>query len=102
VSKFTLFLECSEDVMLQRLLKRGQTSGRADDNEEVIKKRFKTFVDTTMPVVNYFESQGRVVKVSAVQSPDEVQKEIEVEFKKRGLDLKQILLSKLDLEDVES
>jgi UMP-CMP kinase len=88
VSKFTLFLECPEDVMLQRLLKRGQTSGRADDNEEVIKKRFKTFVDTTMPVVNYFDSQGRVVKVSAVQSPDEVEKEIEAEFKKRGIDLK--------------
>jgi UMP-CMP kinase len=87
VSKFTLFLECPEDVMLQRLLKRGQTSGRADDNEEVIKKRFKTFIDTTMPVVNYFESQGRVVKVSAVQSPDEVEKEVEAEFRKRGLDL---------------
>jgi adenylate kinase family enzyme len=41
-----------------------------------------------MPVVNYFDSQGRVVKVSAVQSPDEVQKEIEAEFKKRGIDLK--------------
>jgi UMP-CMP kinase len=88
VSKFTLFLECPEDVMQQRLLKRGQTSGRADDNEEVIKKRFKTFIETTMPVVNYFESQGRVVKVSAVPPPDEVQKEIEAEFKKRGLDLK--------------
>ena len=88
VSKFTLFLDCPEHVMLQRLLKRGQTSGRADDNDEVIKKRFKTFIDTTMPVVNYFEAQGRVVKVSAVQSPDDVEKEIEVEFKKRGLDLK--------------
>jgi UMP-CMP kinase len=87
LSKFTLFLECPEDVMLQRLLKRGQTSGRADDNEEVIKKRFKTFVDTTMPVVNYFESQGRVVKVSAVQSPDEVEMEVAAEFRKRGLDL---------------
>jgi UMP-CMP kinase len=87
VSKFTLFLECPEDVMLQRLLNRGKTSGRVDDNEEVIKKRFKTFIETTMPVVNYFEAQGRVVKVSAVPSPEEVQKEILAKFKERGVDM---------------
>ena len=58
--------------MLKRLLVRGETSGRADDNMESIKKRFKTFVDTSMPVVDEFETQGRVVKINAVQEPDEV------------------------------
>jgi len=33
--------------MLQRLLKRGETSGRSDDNIESIKKRFKTYNDET-------------------------------------------------------
>lgn len=32
-----------QDVMKERLLKRAQTSGRADDNEETITKRFKTY-----------------------------------------------------------
>ena len=37
--------------MLKRLLVRGETSGRADDNMESIKKRFKTFVDTTAAII---------------------------------------------------
>ena len=36
-----LFLICPEDILLQRLLERGKTSGRDDDNAESIKKRFR-------------------------------------------------------------
>ena len=36
---FVLFFDCPEEVMEQRLLSRGKTSGRADDNIESIKKR---------------------------------------------------------------
>ena len=71
-SKCTLFLDCPEDVMKERLLNRGKTSGRSDDNAESIQKRFKTFVETSMPVVDYFEKEGRVVKVSAVGTEQEV------------------------------
>jgi UMP-CMP kinase len=74
-SKFVLFFDCPEEEMQKRLLQRGKTSGRADDNEESIKKRFKTFVETSMPVVDYFEKQGRVVKVQATKGPDEVYEE---------------------------
>lgn len=71
-SRCTLFLDCPEDVMRERLLDRGKTSGRSDDNEESIKKRFKTFVETSMPVVDHFEKQGKVVKISAAGSVGEV------------------------------
>ncbi len=71
-SRCTLFLDCPEDVMKDRLLNRGKTSGRIDDNAESIQKRFKTFVETSMPVVDYFDKEGRVVKVSAVGSEQEV------------------------------
>jgi len=37
--KFVLWLNCPEDVMEKRLLKRGETSGRTDDNIESIKKK---------------------------------------------------------------
>jgi UMP-CMP kinase len=40
-SRFVLFLQCSEKAMLERLMERGKTSGRADDNAESIKKRFR-------------------------------------------------------------
>lgn len=71
-STCTLFLDCPEDVMRERLLNRGKTSGRSDDNEESIKKRFKTFVETSMPVVDYFAERGRVVKVLATGTVEEV------------------------------
>ncbi len=38
--EFVLFFDCPEDVMLCRLLKRGETSGRTDDNITSIRKRF--------------------------------------------------------------
>lgn len=85
-SKFTLFFDCPEDVMEARLLDRGKTSGRADDNIESIKKRFRTFVETSMPVVDEFDSQGRVVKISATPPPDEVYQSVQEKFKERGIE----------------
>jgi hypothetical protein len=46
--------------MLKRLLKRGETSGRIDDNAETIKKRFKTFLELSYPVVEHFRKKGKV------------------------------------------
>jgi hypothetical protein len=39
--KAVLFFDCPEEEMEKRLLKRGETSGRADDNADTIRKRFK-------------------------------------------------------------
>jgi UMP-CMP kinase len=87
-SKFTLFFDCPESVMQERLLDRGKTSGRSDDNEESITKRFKTFIETSMPVVDYFDKQGKVVKVSAVPPPDEVYEDVKKKFAAEGVELK--------------
>ena len=38
-----LYLDVATETMVQRLIKRGQTSGRADDNEETIRARLNTF-----------------------------------------------------------
>ncbi|KAL1595702.1 bifunctional uridylate/adenylate kinase [Paraconiothyrium brasiliense] len=85
-SKFTLFFDAPEDVMLERLLDRGKTSGRADDNIESIKKRFRTFVETSMPVVDEFESQNKVIKVNATQTPDEVYQDVQARLKEWGIE----------------
>jgi len=84
-SRCTLFLDCPEDVMRERLLNRGKTSGRSDDNEESIVKRFKTFVETSMPVVEMFEKEDKVIKVSAVGSPNEVYENVVKELSGMGI-----------------
>lgn len=85
-SKFVLFFDCPEEEMQKRLLNRGKTSGRADDNEESIKKRFKTFVDTSMPVVEHFEKQGKVVKILAVKGPEEIYEVVKEKMGERGIE----------------
>ncbi|KAI1356766.1 uridylate kinase [Xylaria sp. FL0043] len=82
-AKFVLFYDCPEEEMERRLLERGKTSGRSDDNAESIRKRFRTFVETSMPVVEYFEKQDRVVRIRADVPPDDVYRATEAELKKR-------------------
>lgn len=84
-SEMTLFLNCPEEVMESRLLKRGETSGRDDDNTESIRKRFRVFVETSMPVVKAFEEQDKVVSVKATGGVDEVYGRIREGFEKKGV-----------------
>jgi len=72
-----LFFDCPEEVMTQRLLKRGETSGRIDDNMEAIIKRFRTFRETSMPVVDMFATAGLVRVVSSIPPPDVVYKQVQ-------------------------
>ncbi|KAL1872129.1 bifunctional uridylate/adenylate kinase [Diaporthe australafricana] len=82
-AEFVLFYDCPEATMESRLLERGKTSGRADDNEESIRKRFRTFVETSMPVVEYYEKQGRVVKIDATPPPEEVAEHTKAAIRER-------------------
>ncbi|RIB01783.1 adenylate kinase-domain-containing protein [Gigaspora rosea] len=67
-----LFLDCDKEVMKQRLLKRGETSGRIDDNIETIEKRFKVFKEESLPVVEHYEKEEKVRKIPCNESVDEV------------------------------
>jgi UMP-CMP kinase len=82
-SKFTLFFDCPFETLQQRLLERGKTSGRTDDNLDSIKKRFKTFQDTSMPVVEYFQKEGKVVKIDSTKSKEAVYAETKEAMVKR-------------------
>ena len=62
---FMLFLEVSETEMEARLLKRGETSGRSDDNSKTIAKRFATFVRDSMPVVDALRERDCVRVIDA-------------------------------------
>ncbi|KAJ5392224.1 hypothetical protein N7509_007714 [Penicillium cosmopolitanum] len=84
-SELVLFLDCPEDVMESRLLKRGETSGRDDDNAASIRKRFRTFVETSMPVVEAFRKEDKVVTVKATGSVDEVYESVKAGIEARGL-----------------
>lgn len=70
-----LLLECQEEaLMMDRILQRGRTSGRADDNRESLMKRFRTFRNSTLPVLEAYGSKGKVWRVPADLSIEEVGK----------------------------
>ncbi|KAK0430798.1 UMP-CMP kinase, partial [Armillaria borealis] len=69
VASLVLYFSTTEAVMLERLIERGKTSGREDDNEESIKKRFHT-----MPVREHYQNFGKVAEIDSSVSIDEVHK----------------------------
>jgi len=73
-SSVVLFFTTTEEVMLKRLLERGKTSGREDDNVESIKKRFSTYQHETMPVLEHYKGQGKVAEIDGSGTPEEVHK----------------------------
>ena len=53
-----LELDVPEDELMKRLVLRGQQSGRADDNEETIKKRLTVYHQQTMPLIEWYKREG--------------------------------------------
>jgi adenylate kinase family enzyme len=79
---FVLFFDCSEAVMEERLINRGKTSGRADDNPESIKKRFLTYRNDTLPVIEKYRTHQMLAHVDANRNPDEIWVDVQKEFAK--------------------
>lgn len=79
--QFLLFLDCPHDVMTARLLERGKTSGRSDDNEESIKKRLKTYEESTRPIIEYFASISKMRSVDSNRDPEEVFSDVAMHFR---------------------
>mmetsp|Transcript_134665 Transcript_134665/g.340366 ORF Transcript_134665/g.340366 Transcript_134665/m.340366 type:complete len:321 (-) Transcript_134665:35-997(-) len=67
-----LSLEVGLKEMKKRLLKRAEVSGRLDDNDETIEKRFITFGEETGPLLDYFGSKGLLQKVDGERDADAV------------------------------
>ena len=67
-----LDLAVDEAELVDRLVKRGQTSGRSDDNLETIKKRLDVYHEKTEPVNDYYKKQGKYVAIPGMGSIDEI------------------------------
>ena len=67
---FIIYFDVSDQVMVTRLLERGKTSGRADDNEETIKQRLVTFHNHSQPIMDAYKE--KVVKITAERNPDDI------------------------------
>ena len=64
---FTIALEAEDEILLLRLLKRGETSGRSDDiDKEKILNRFKEYTDKTFPLKEFYSKQNKFFSINGV------------------------------------
>ncbi|RUT79528.1 adenylate kinase [Ancylomarina longa] len=70
-------LEVEEQISVARLLNRGKTSERLDDNEMVIRNRLREYHDKTLPVLQFYKDKGIYFDVKGNQSIDMVNQDIQ-------------------------
>lgn len=68
--EFVLFFVASQETLEKRLTSRKE--GRSDDNSDTIRGRFKTFMESSLPVIQHYEKKGKVARIQADGSPEEV------------------------------
>jgi adenylate kinase len=71
-----------DQEVIQRLLKRGEQTGRADDNITTIENRLNVYLCQTAPVMDYYEKQQKYCPVDGLGSIEEIFERIEEEIKK--------------------
>ncbi len=84
-------LEVPEEESVRRLLERGKTSGRSDDNEAVIRNRLREYREKTLPVLNFYRDKGICHDIDGTGTVEEVaeriQKVVAGELRKRLLNI---------------
>ncbi len=71
-----LDLDVPEAELIDRLVKRGQDAGRADDNLETIKKRLVVYNEQTSPLKDYYKTEGLYNHINGVGALDDIFNEI--------------------------
>ncbi len=69
----TVALEADDDVLVARILERGKTSGRADDQDETkIRTRYEEYNEKTAPLIEYYKNQDKYYAVNGIGSIAEI------------------------------
>ena len=69
----TIALEAEDDILVKRLLERGQTSGRTDDqDEEKIRNRFDEYNQKTAPLRDYYQGQQKFHSINGIGTIEEI------------------------------
>ncbi|MDO4497218.1 MAG: adenylate kinase [Bacteroidales bacterium] len=63
-------LEVEDAELVKRIILRGQTSGRADDNEETAKKRLDTYYSQTLPLKDFYIKEGKYARIEGMGTID--------------------------------
>ncbi len=69
----TIALEADDEILVKRLLERGKTSGRADDQDEnLIRNRYQEYNEKTAPLIKYYQDQHKFYSVDGIGEISEI------------------------------
>jgi len=71
-----IFLKCSKNEIVARLLKRSKTQHRSDDTKKIIAHRWEIYKELTEPVVDYYKKKYKLKAVNGNLSIKQVSKQI--------------------------
>lgn len=74
-------LEVPDEELVDRLLKRGLESGRTDDNLETIGKRLKVYNEQTVPLRDYYISEGKYYGIKGTGAVDDIFNDIKEQLR---------------------
>lgn len=78
-----LALVVQDEILVNRLLKRGETSGRTDDSDvDIIRNRIVEYYAKTAEVAELYKSQGKYVEINGVGEIDEISQKLYAEIDK--------------------
>ena len=69
-------LTVDQEELVQRLLQRAETEGRADDTEDVVRRRQEVYHDQTAPLIDVYRDRGLMIEVDGMGEVDEVSKRV--------------------------
>ena len=69
-------LDVPEEELMVRLIKRGKDSGRADDNEETIKKRLHVYHSQTAPLIDWYKNEKKYQHINGLGTMEGIFAEI--------------------------
>ncbi|XP_047172592.1 UMP-CMP kinase-like [Vigna umbellata] len=84
--RFVLFFDCPEEEMVKRVLSRNE--GRVDDNIDTMRNRLKVFEALNLPVIDYYAKKGKLYRINAVGTADEIFKQVRPVFEACELEAK--------------
>jgi adenylate kinase len=80
-------LEVARDALIERIVERGKTSGRADDTREVIEHRIAVYEESTLPLLEYYREREQLIQVNGDRPVDEVTWSVVVQLQRAQRDL---------------
>ena len=78
-----LYFECSNEEMKKRLMRKKE--GKVDNNEKIISEKIDNFNKETLPILEVYQKNGKLIRINAEKSTEEIFEEVKNTIKEKKL-----------------